>query len=80
MKDRKQESEPKTTDLPLVSDDLLTLEEVAALLKVPRSWIYAHTRRKSRLKLPHVKLGKYIRFSQAAIREFILKLRREPHA
>jgi excisionase family DNA binding protein len=62
------------------AEDLLTIEEVAALLRVPRSWIYAHTKRKSRLRLPHVKLGKYVRFSKAAILEFIHRLRREPNA
>jgi excisionase family DNA binding protein len=75
--DEASESQPS----PLATaDDLLTIEEVASLLRVPRSWIYAHTKRKSRLRLPHVKLGKYVRFSKAAILEFLLKLRREPHA
>ena len=45
---------------PSGADELLTLDEVAALLKLPKSWIYERTRRKL---IPHVKLGKYLRFS-----------------
>ena len=42
-----------------VAGELLTIDEVAALLKVPKSWIYERTRRKA---IPHIKLGKYLRF------------------
>ncbi len=45
-------------------DELLTLDEVATLLKLPKSWIYERTRRKL---IPHVKLGKYLRFPRAAL-------------
>lgn len=44
--------------------ELLTLDEVAALLKVPKSWIYERTRRKL---IPHIKIGKYLRFSREAL-------------
>jgi excisionase family DNA binding protein len=46
------------------ADELLTLDEVAAMLRVPRSWIYERTRRKL---IPHVKLGKYLRFPRRAL-------------
>jgi len=53
-------AEEKTTaDRGAVAGELLTIDEVAALLKVPKSWIYERTRRK---KIPHIKLGKYLRF------------------
>jgi excisionase family DNA binding protein len=45
--------------------DLLTVDEVAAQLKVSKSWVYEHTRSRSvppSERLPHVKLGKYVRF------------------
>lgn len=35
-------------------DGLLTVDEVASLLKVPKSWIYAHTRKRVGERLPHV--------------------------
>ena len=38
------------------SDALLTVREVAALLKVPASWIYERTRRRGREQLPYLKL------------------------
>jgi excisionase family DNA binding protein len=39
--------------------ELLTIDEVAALLKVPKSWIYERARNGA---IPHLKLGKYLRF------------------
>ena len=46
---------------------LLTVQEVADLLQVPRSWIYQRTRRRGADRLPHIKLGKYIRFEEDAV-------------
>ncbi len=57
-------------------DELLTVDELAALLKVPKSWIYAHTRPRSKTRLPHVKLGKYLRFSEHEVRTFLQRLNR----
>lgn len=50
------------------ADELLTLDEVAAFLKLPKSWIYERTRRKL---IPHVKLGKYLRFPRAALSRWV---------
>ena len=55
-------------------DELLTVGEVAALLRVPRSWVYDHTRSRGTSRserLPHLKVGKYLRFSAQAIRAFL---------
>jgi len=52
-------------------DELLTVDEVASLLKVPKSWIYAHTRKRIGERLPYVKLGKYLRFFEGEVREFL---------
>jgi excisionase family DNA binding protein len=57
------------------SRQLLTVHEVAQLLHVPTSWVYERTRRRSNGKLPHVKLGKYLRFEEATITEFIQRQR-----
>jgi excisionase family DNA binding protein len=54
--------------------ELLTVSEVAALLKVSRSWVYEHTRSRGTPRserLPHIKIGKYVRFDPHAIRAFI---------
>jgi excisionase family DNA binding protein len=56
--------------------ELLTVEEVAALLKVSKSWVYEHTRSRAvprSERLPHVKVGKYVRFEARLIRDFLVK-------
>ena len=54
--------------------ELMTVAEVASLLKVSKSWVYEHTRTRSAQRsdrLPHVKIGKYIRFDPALVRAFL---------
>lgn len=55
-------------------NELLTVDEVAALLKVSRSWVYEHSRSKQTARsdrLPHIKIGKYVRFDPRAVRAFL---------
>lgn len=42
--------------------DMMTLEELAAKLKVPKSWIYNRTRPSAKDPIPCHKIGKYLRF------------------
>lgn len=49
-------------------DRLLTAEEVAAMLRVTKAWVYAETRRGD---LPHVRLGRYVRYREPALRRWI---------
>ncbi len=68
-----------TYPLPRVSSEagaILTVQEVAEILKVPVSWVYEHTRKRGAARLPHFKLGKYLRFEEQAIREFLDRQRR----
>ena len=44
--------------------ELLTAEEVAALLRVTPAWVYAETRRH---RIPHIRLGRYVRYRREAI-------------
>ena len=55
--------------------ELLTVDDVAALLKVSRSWVYEHTRaRVSRTdRLPFVTIGKYVRFQSRAVGDYLAK-------
>jgi excisionase family DNA binding protein len=46
---------------------LLTVAEVAALLRVPVSWVYGRTRKRSLERLPGYRLGKYWRFREEEI-------------
>jgi hypothetical protein len=55
---------------------LLTVEEVACLLHVPVSWVYERSRRRGPGKLPHFKIGKYLRFEVRALTDFIQRQRR----
>jgi len=52
-------------------ESLLTPQELAAILRVPVSWVYAQTRGRSKAGLPFVKMGRYVRFDRAAVRKFI---------
>jgi len=61
----------------VLADELLTVSEVAAFLKVPVSWVYERTRRGGRERLPHVKLGKYLRFSMPEVKEWLQKQYRD---
>jgi len=40
-------------------DRLLTPDDVASLLGVPRSWVYERTRQRSVTRLPGIRLGKW---------------------
>jgi len=44
------------------NSDLMTVEEIARVLHVPISWVYGRTRRRGNERIPHIKLGKYLRF------------------
>ena len=53
---------------------LLTVDELAAVLKVSPSWVYEHTRTRRRAaRLPYIKIGKYIRFDPQAVRAFLAR-------
>lgn len=56
-------------------DRLLTADDVAALLQVPTSWVYAEARAG---RIPHVTLGRYRRFRRAAIDQWIAAAERGP--
>ncbi len=54
--------------------ELLTVKDVAALLKVSKSWVYEHTRARftpREERLPHIRIGKYLRFESHAVRDFL---------
>ena len=57
-------------------EELMTVGEVARLLKVPVSWVYERCRTGTANPLPHLKLGKYLRFSRSALFAYIEGLRR----
>jgi|SRR3974390_2638124 len=60
-----------TTERREDSERLLTVEEVAALLHVPISWVYGRLRKPSAERLPAYRLGKYWRFRQDEIHAWV---------
>ena len=59
-------------------EGLLTVDDVAAMLKVPKSWIYDRTRQRGAERLPFIKLGKYLRFEESAVRTWVHARRHSP--
>ena len=57
-------------------DALLTADEVAALLRVTKAWVYAETRAQ---RIPHIPLGRYVRYRQSAVLEWITELEQRSH-
>jgi excisionase family DNA binding protein len=53
------------------ADALLTVHDTARLLKVSVTWVYEHVRPDAEDRLPHVKLGKYLRFDRRDLQAYI---------
>jgi excisionase family DNA binding protein len=53
---------PELRPMSLGAEALLTVHDVAGFLRVPPSWVYERTRRRGRDRMPHIKVGKYLRF------------------
>ncbi len=56
-------------------EKLLTAEQVGEMYQVPKSWVYGRTRKRGVERLPHLKLGKYLRFEEGPVREFLERQR-----
>jgi len=55
---------------------LLCVEEVASLLKVPRKWVYRRVGLSPPDGIPYLKVGKYLRFRESDLRDYVERLRR----
>jgi hypothetical protein len=74
-------NERATVDLDGGHDhELATVEEIAAFLRVPPSWVYERTRRRGIERIPHFKLGKYLRFARREVVDWVQHQRRIPLA
>lgn len=59
---------------------LLTIKEMADKLRVPVSWIYARTRLKTEDTIPHMRVGKYLRFEEAKVMQWLQKQQEDQKA
>ena len=50
---------------------LMDVREAATFLKVPASWLYAQSRLKAKAAVPHVFVGRYLRFVRADLVKWI---------
>lgn len=54
------------------NNELLTLEEAAKKLKVPKNWLYRRTGKSAGdARIPHIRLGKYVRFDWVQVQQWI---------
>ena len=53
--------------------NLLTINEMAETLKVPKSWLYTRTRETGPGSIPRVKVGKYLRFVESDVMNWLRK-------
>ena len=51
--------------------DLMTVDEIASALRVSPSWVYERVRRRGKDKMPHLKVGKYLRFRVNEVRTWV---------
>ena len=69
-------TEPQPGAPRIATDPLLTAGEVAELLQVTKAWVYAETRAK---RIPHVPLGRYVRYRRSAVLQWIAALERDSY-
>jgi excisionase family DNA binding protein len=58
---------PAESEITADTSDLLTVKDVAEILRVPVSWVYGRTRKRSLDRLPGMRLGKYWRYRREDI-------------
>ena len=55
------------------TESLLTVQEMAKRINVPESWIYQRTRLGQKA-IPHVRIGKYVRFNPDEVMAFFRRI------
>jgi Helix-turn-helix domain len=71
------ENAAERTNIPHADDaSLLTPEDVARRFQVPLTWVYGCVRGRTRHVMPHIKIGRYLRFEENAVQDFMAANRR----
>jgi excisionase family DNA binding protein len=53
------------------SIDLLTVSELASILKVKLRWVYMHTRQTGPNSIPRIQVGRHIRFELDKVMQWL---------
>lgn len=53
------------------NNKLMTVSELAGHLNVNEGWVYDRTRKGGPDQLPHLKIGKYVRFNYQTVMEYL---------
>jgi excisionase family DNA binding protein len=53
--------------------NILTPEELAGRLKVPKSWVFEKTRARCQNPIPHYRIGRYVRFDWTRVVEWLAR-------
>lgn len=51
--------------------ELITVDELAERLRVPKSWVYCKTREHGPKAMPRIRTGKYLRFQYSAVLDWL---------
>ena len=69
--DERVEANPMSVTLK--PEDILTPKELAARLKVRKTWVYEQTRSRSPIPLPRLNMGRYLRFDWVKVVEWLTR-------
>ena len=56
-----------------MNENLLSVNELAESLNVPKSWLYSRTRETGPGSIPRLRVGKYVRFRLSDVMEWLEK-------
>lgn len=65
---------------PVIAADLLTPDELAAQLRVSPQFVYKRSRRGAKDPLPVIRVGRVLRFSAAAVADWLARQSSAPAA
>lgn len=53
------------------SEDYITIADVCQLLKVKKSWVYQHTYKGLKHRMPHQRVGRMLRFKKSEVMNYL---------
>lgn len=62
---------PIVPAFPIDPSQILTLDELAARLKISKRWVYEKSRRRCLDPLPVIRIGRYLRFNWLDVSEWL---------